>query len=80
MGRSRAGTDRRRRLTPYDLLVANAMSRHDVAAHAVSLAGGWSSPGGDNADELLRERDELVAHAYRTGADDGAFAGGKWTS
>jgi phosphoketolase len=66
--------------TPYDLLVANAMSRHDLAAHAVSLAERWSSQGGDIADDLLRDRDELVAHAYRTGADEDAFTEWRWTS
>ncbi len=65
--------------TPYDLLVANAMSRHDLAAHAVSLAAGWSSRGGDLADDLLRERDQWVAHAYRTGADNPAFTDWTWT-
>ena len=56
------------------------MSRHDLAAHAVSLAQSWSSQGGDIADDLLRERDGWVAHAYRTGADIDAFTGWTWTS
>jgi xylulose-5-phosphate/fructose-6-phosphate phosphoketolase len=64
--------------TPYDLLVANRMSRHDLAAHAVSLAEGWSSHGGEIADRLLRERDRLVAHAYRHGADADEFTAWRW--
>ncbi|MDG4825667.1 phosphoketolase family protein [Asanoa sp. WMMD1127] len=66
--------------TPYDLLAANAMTRHDLAAHAVSLADGWSSRGGDIVDDLSRERDQWVAHAYRTGADPSAFTDWRWTS
>ncbi|WP_327010606.1 phosphoketolase family protein [Dactylosporangium sp. NBC_01737] len=66
--------------TPYDLLAANAMTRHDLAAHAVTVAEGWSSHGGDIADDLHRERDRLIAHAYRHGADADEFTGWTWTS
>jgi len=66
--------------TPYDLLVANAMSRHDLAAHAVTLAEGWSSHGGDIADNLHHDRDRLVAHAYRHGADADEFTNWTWTT
>jgi xylulose-5-phosphate/fructose-6-phosphate phosphoketolase len=66
---------------PVELIVCSrGMSRHDLAAHAVSLAEGWSSQGGDIADDLLRERDEWVTLAYRTGADTDAFTGWTWTS
>jgi xylulose-5-phosphate/fructose-6-phosphate phosphoketolase len=56
------------------------VSRHDLAAHAVSLAAGSSSHGGDVGDDLLRERDGLGAHAYRSGADADAVTGWTWTS
>jgi xylulose-5-phosphate/fructose-6-phosphate phosphoketolase len=66
--------------TPYDLLAANVMTRHDLAAHAVSVAEGWSSRGGDIVDDLQRERDRLVAYAYREGTDDPAFTNWRWTA
>ncbi|MFY1635042.1 phosphoketolase [Solwaraspora sp. WMMB335] len=65
--------------TPYDLLVANAMSRHDLAGHAVTSATGWSSHGGDIADDLRRERDRLVAYAYRHGTDASEISDWRWT-
>ncbi|MFI6026858.1 phosphoketolase family protein [Amycolatopsis magusensis] len=65
--------------TPFDLLVVNRMSRYDLAAAALSHAGGWSSRGGDLADALLRERDELRHRAYRDGEDPAEFTQWRWS-
>ncbi|MGO1052302.1 phosphoketolase family protein [Crossiella sp. CA198] len=64
--------------TPFDLLVRNRMSRHDLAADALRRAGGWASAGGGLAQRLLRERDELRAHAYREGADAPEITDWRW--
>ncbi|MDT5028341.1 MAG: xylulose-5-phosphate/fructose-6-phosphate phosphoketolase, partial [Micromonosporaceae bacterium] len=55
--------------TPYDLLVRNRMSRHDLAARAITLAADRSHVRTDVADDLQRERDRIIAAAYRDGAD-----------
>jgi xylulose-5-phosphate/fructose-6-phosphate phosphoketolase len=49
--------------TPFDLLVSNDMSRYDLAADAARRVGV------DIADDLIAERDELRARAYRDGED-----------
>ncbi|MGC7097781.1 phosphoketolase family protein [Amycolatopsis lurida] len=65
--------------TPFDLLVRNRMSRYDLAAAALSHAEGWGSRGGDLADALLRERDELLHRAYTDGDDPAEFTQWRWS-
>jgi xylulose-5-phosphate/fructose-6-phosphate phosphoketolase len=60
--------------TPFDLLVSNGMSRHDLAADAVRRAGGDDGV----ADRLLRERDALRDFAYRDGKDAPEITGWRW--
>ncbi|WP_409179581.1 phosphoketolase family protein [Amycolatopsis sp. VS8301801F10] len=64
--------------TPFDLLAGNRMTRHDLAADAVRRARGWSSLGGDLARDFQRERDELLAAAYRDGKDPAEVTGWRW--
>lgn len=66
--------------TPYDLLVSNAMSRHDLAAEALRRASGWSSAGGDLAESLLADRDRLRAAAHRDGTDPAEITEWRWSS
>ncbi|OLR92960.1 phosphoketolase family protein [Actinokineospora bangkokensis] len=62
--------------TPYDLLVDNGMSRHDLAADAVRRAGG--PPG--VVDRLLGERDRIRALAHRDGEDPAEITGWTWSA
>ncbi|MEV6907837.1 phosphoketolase family protein [Amycolatopsis sp. NPDC051071] len=64
--------------TPFALLADNLMTRHDLAADAITRAHGWSSAGGDLARDLLRRRDELLALSYRDGADPEEITGWRW--
>ncbi len=64
--------------TPFDLLAGNRMTRHDLAADAVTRARGWSSVGGDLARDLMRQRDRLLAQSYRDGADPEEITGWRW--
>jgi xylulose-5-phosphate/fructose-6-phosphate phosphoketolase len=65
--------------TPFDLLAANLMTRHDLAADAVSRARGWSSAGGDLAGDFRRDRDELLRLSYRDGEDPAEITGWRWS-
>ncbi|SDY43637.1 xylulose-5-phosphate/fructose-6-phosphate phosphoketolase [Amycolatopsis xylanica] len=58
--------------TPFDLLARNRMSRYDLAADALTRTGG-------DPRDLLRERDALLAKAYRDGEDPEEFTGWRWT-
>ncbi|TQM79358.1 xylulose-5-phosphate/fructose-6-phosphate phosphoketolase [Saccharothrix saharensis] len=60
--------------TPYDLLVGNGMSRHDLAADALRRA----RRGDDLAQRLLAERDDLRAAAHRDGVDPEEITGWRW--
>jgi xylulose-5-phosphate/fructose-6-phosphate phosphoketolase len=64
--------------TPFDLLATNAMTRHDLAADAVRRAKGWASASGDLARDLIRQRDALVAEAYRNGEDSAEITEWRW--
>ncbi|AXX30737.1 phosphoketolase family protein [Actinosynnema pretiosum subsp. pretiosum] len=64
--------------TPYDLLVANRMSRHDLAADALRRAGRGVDRDTDLAERLLAERDDLVAAAHRDGVDPEEIAEWRW--
>ncbi|WP_290056516.1 phosphoketolase family protein [Amycolatopsis solani] len=64
--------------TPFDLLAGNSMTRHDLAADAVTRARGWSSAGGDLARGFRRQRDEVLARAYRDGEDPAEITGWRW--
>jgi xylulose-5-phosphate/fructose-6-phosphate phosphoketolase len=64
--------------TPFDLLASNRMTRHDLAADAVTRARGWASAGGDLARDFHRHRDELLAQAYRDGRDPEEITGWRW--
>ncbi|MEU4672627.1 phosphoketolase family protein [Amycolatopsis sp. NPDC023774] len=66
--------------TPFDLLASNRMTRHDLAADALGRARGWSSAAGSIVRDLLRKRDELVAAAYRDGADPAEITGWRWSA
>ncbi|HEX6341995.1 phosphoketolase family protein [Umezawaea sp.] len=61
--------------TPFDLLVGNGMSRHDLAADALRRAGH-----DDVAARVLVERDELRASAYRDGVDPEEITGWRWSA
>ncbi|WP_246257649.1 phosphoketolase family protein [Amycolatopsis anabasis] len=61
--------------TPFDLLASNRMTRHDLARAAVSHAGGDPATG----EELLRRRDELLAHAFAHGEDAPEITGWRWS-
>ncbi|MCT2587657.1 phosphoketolase family protein [Actinophytocola gossypii] len=65
--------------TPFDLLVSNGMSRYDLAADALRRAPSAASAGGELAEALLRERDELRAMAYRDGVDPPEITDWRWT-
>ncbi|MET9230050.1 phosphoketolase family protein [Lentzea sp. NPDC003310] len=62
--------------TPFDLLVSNRMSRHDLAADAVRRAGHDPSV----AEALIADRDELLATARRDGADPEEITGWRWSA
>jgi xylulose-5-phosphate/fructose-6-phosphate phosphoketolase len=62
--------------TPFDLLVSNGMSRHDLAVDALRRAG--RNP--EVAERLERERDDLRAHAYREGQDSPEITDWRWTA
>jgi xylulose-5-phosphate/fructose-6-phosphate phosphoketolase len=64
--------------TPFDLLADNRMTRHDLAADAVTRARGWSSAGGDLARDLRRDRDGLLAKSYRDGEDPDEITQWRW--
>ncbi|MCP2261840.1 xylulose-5-phosphate/fructose-6-phosphate phosphoketolase [Streptoalloteichus tenebrarius] len=66
--------------TPYDLLASNRMTRHDLAAAAVSRARGWASRGGAVAEALREERDDILRRAHRDGEDPEEITGWRWTS
>ena len=65
--------------TPYDLLARNLMSRHDLAADAVSWVAGWSSRAGRIVDRLAQERAAILAEAYWEGRDPEAISGWTWS-
>ncbi|MGW4523352.1 phosphoketolase family protein [Amycolatopsis sp. NPDC004378] len=64
--------------TPFDLLASNRMTRHDLAADAVTRAPGWASAGGDIARDLIRRRDTLLVRSYQDGQDPGEITGWRW--
>ncbi|MEU3626723.1 phosphoketolase family protein [Amycolatopsis coloradensis] len=64
--------------TPFALLADNRMTRHDLAADAVTRARGWSSTGGDLAGDLRRRRDALLTLSYRDGEDPAEITGWRW--
>ncbi|MFJ7213525.1 phosphoketolase family protein [Amycolatopsis sp. NPDC098790] len=64
--------------TPFDLLASNRMTRHDLAADAVTRARGWASAGGDLARELVKRRDALLVQSYRDGEDPEEITGWRW--
>jgi xylulose-5-phosphate/fructose-6-phosphate phosphoketolase len=64
--------------TPFDLLADNRMTRHDLAADAVTRARRWSSAGGDLARGFRQRRDELLKLAYRDGEDPAEITGWRW--
>jgi xylulose-5-phosphate/fructose-6-phosphate phosphoketolase len=64
--------------TPFDLLASNRMTRHDLAADAVSRARGWASAGGDLARELVKRRDVLLVQSYQDGQDPEEITGWRW--
>jgi xylulose-5-phosphate/fructose-6-phosphate phosphoketolase len=63
--------------TPFALLAANGMSRHDLAEDAVTRAR-RSSAGGDPAREIRRRRDEILRLSYRDGDDPIDVTGWRW--
>jgi xylulose-5-phosphate/fructose-6-phosphate phosphoketolase len=64
--------------TPFDLLASNRMTRHDLAADAVTRARGWASAGGDLARELVKRRDALLVQSYQDGQDPEEITGWRW--
>ncbi|MGW7412323.1 phosphoketolase family protein [Streptomyces sp. NPDC054863] len=64
--------------TPYDLLAGNGVSRHDLAATALSHLHGRATVTGDLAAAHLRHRDRLREEIRRTGTDPAEITGWKW--
>ncbi|MEV6647958.1 phosphoketolase family protein [Amycolatopsis sp. NPDC051371] len=64
--------------TPFDLLASNRMTRHDLAADALTPARGWASAGGDLARELTQRRDALLVRSYQDGQDPEEITGWRW--
>ncbi|MFD9889358.1 phosphoketolase family protein [Amycolatopsis sp. NPDC059027] len=64
--------------TPFDLLAGNRMTRHDLAADALTRSSRVGRAP-DVARELLRERDALLALSYRDGRDPEPITGWRWT-
>ncbi|WP_434441666.1 phosphoketolase family protein [Lentzea sp. E54] len=62
--------------TPFDLLVSNRMSRHDLAVEALRRTGHDPAL----ADRLTEERDALRAAAHRDGADPQEITGWRWSA
>ncbi|MFD5827715.1 phosphoketolase family protein [Lentzea sp. NPDC060358] len=62
--------------TPFDLLVSNRMSRHDLAVDALRRTGHDHGL----ADRLIRERDSLREVAHREGTDPQEITEWRWTA
>ncbi|ONI89843.1 phosphoketolase [Actinosynnema sp. ALI-1.44] len=63
--------------TPFDLLVANGMSRYDLAADALRRA--WHSSGEPLATKLIGQRDTLLRAARRDSVDPPEITEWRWT-
>jgi xylulose-5-phosphate/fructose-6-phosphate phosphoketolase len=66
--------------TPYTLLADNRMTRHDLAADAVTRAPGWASSSGELAEEFSRQRDAILENARRDGEDPEEITGWRWSA
>jgi hypothetical protein len=64
--------------TPYDLLVSNGVSRHDVAITALGHLRGRSGPVGDLAAAYAHHRHRLREEFRRTGVDPAEMTEWKW--
>lgn len=65
--------------TPYDLLISNGVSRHDLAIEALHRASGWSSRGGELADRYAAERERIRRGIRTTGVDPEEITDWTWT-
>ncbi|SDR93624.1 phosphoketolase family protein [Microlunatus soli] len=64
--------------TPYDLLISNGVSRHDLAIEALHRAPGWSSRAGELADRYATERERIRRDLRRTGVDPPEITDWTW--
>ncbi|MGK9465191.1 phosphoketolase (plasmid) [Streptomyces sp. G6] len=64
--------------TPYDLLISNGTSRHDLAVAALSRLRGRPAETGDLAEHYARRRDDLRRELRRTGVDPAEITQWSW--
>lgn len=64
--------------TPYDLLISNGTSRHDLAVTALGHLRGRPAATGDLAERYVRRRDELRRELRRTGVDPATITDWTW--
>ncbi|MFD3328444.1 phosphoketolase family protein [Streptomyces sp. NPDC058701] len=64
--------------TPYDLLVLNGTSRHDLAVTALTYLRGRHTGAGELAEEYAGHRDRLRAELRRTGVDPAEITRWRW--
>ncbi|MFE1010342.1 phosphoketolase [Streptomyces sp. NPDC058794] len=64
--------------TPYDLLISNGTSRHDLAVTALSHLRGRPARTGDLAEHYSRRRDDLRRELRRTGVDPAEITRWSW--
>ncbi|TXS35588.1 phosphoketolase family protein [Streptomyces sp. t39] len=66
--------------TPYDLLLSNGVSRHDLAITALEHLRGRPAETGDLAVRYAADRDRLRAELRRTGVDPAEITTWRWES
>ncbi|MFJ3582250.1 phosphoketolase [Streptomyces sp. NPDC090127] len=64
--------------TPYDLLISNGTSRHDLAVTALGHLRGRPAETGDLAAHYVRSRDEIRRELRRTGVDPASVTDWRW--
>ncbi|WP_336320518.1 phosphoketolase family protein [Streptomyces lavendofoliae] len=66
--------------TPYDLLISNGTSRHDLAVTALGHLRGRPAETGDLAAHYARRRDEIRRELRRTRVDPASVTEWQWRS
>ena len=64
--------------TPFDLLVANGVSRYHLAIEALRLAPGWSTAAGDLVEGYERRLDEHRSYILEHGIDPPSIVDWAW--